>query len=279
MAVFGAKIKCGAAALLIPVVCALMGEVRLFAVAFAALSLHEAAHALLTRALGYRVHSIELLPFGFVAKLEGNIPRWDELVISAAGPLFSLIVATVCVAMGSVLPLGEVVQEFVDVNFSIAIVNLIPVKPLDGGRILACMVKLYESGPGERVFRVVGLILSAALLAAGVLLSFSGNVTLLVMGLFLLIQNFKREGEELHIEKALSRAGRVRRSGHTRARYLVVDGQMSLEQALRLVGSDDYTVLLVLDGNMRVLGQVDEGKLMDAVTRMGAQVALSKLVM
>jgi Zn-dependent protease len=105
---------------------------------------HEVSHALVARHNGVRVRSITLFVFGGVAQLEGeaHTPGAD-FRIAAVGPGVSLLLAMLFGAMQMVavaagihgLPIG-VLSWLWEINLLLAIFNLIPAAPLDGGRIL-----------------------------------------------------------------------------------------------------------------------------------------------
>lgn len=106
---------------------------------FVAVLLHELSHSILSRRSGVDVKGIILFIFGGVSLLE-EIPKEPkkEIMIALAGPLMSLAIAAV--SFGIYLLGIPIVSEFFMVfayfNAILAIFNLIPAFPLDGGRIL-----------------------------------------------------------------------------------------------------------------------------------------------
>lgn len=109
-------------------------------VLFASLVAHELGHALVARARGVGVTAITLFVFGGVASLETEPKRArDELAIAVAGPLVSVVLGASALLLAHAglppilaAPLGWLGR----VNVGIAIFNLLPGFPLDGGRIL-----------------------------------------------------------------------------------------------------------------------------------------------
>jgi Zn-dependent protease len=111
---------------------------------FATLLAHELGHAVVARRAGLWVEGITLWLLGGVAKLDGEAanPR-AELGIAAVGPLISLVLAAVAasvVAVSAVAGLPRLVVASVAwlarINLLLAIFNLLPAAPLDGGRVL-----------------------------------------------------------------------------------------------------------------------------------------------
>jgi Zn-dependent protease/predicted transcriptional regulator len=115
---------------------------------FLSLLAHEVSHAVLAQRNGIEVEGITLWLFGGVARLQGEpaSPRAD-LQIAGVGPLVSLILAgvfwLVALALSAAGTPGIVVDVFVwlaVINLALAIFNLVPAAPLDGGRILRAIL-------------------------------------------------------------------------------------------------------------------------------------------
>lgn len=107
---------------------------------FGSVLLHELGHALVARKLGVGVSGIELSFFGGAAKMEGS-PRSakDEISIAAAGPAVSLMLAGLGLGLAAITGVGFFALLGV-INLVIAVFNLIPALPMDGGRILRAVL-------------------------------------------------------------------------------------------------------------------------------------------
>ncbi|MCA9677661.1 MAG: site-2 protease family protein [Kofleriaceae bacterium] len=114
--------------------------VMLVLLAFASVLLHELGHAVVARALGVRVSGIELSFFGGAAKMV-ELPKSanHEIAIAAAGPIVSLALAGAGFGLGAMTGAG-VLTLVGWINVVIAIFNLIPALPMDGGRILRALL-------------------------------------------------------------------------------------------------------------------------------------------
>lgn len=94
--------------------------------------MHELAHMIVATLLGMDVYEMELLPIGLNAKYYGEKSNLKELLICVAGPLASFLF---CLFFKN--------EVFRIMNFSMAILNLIPLKPFDGGRILENVLRIF----------------------------------------------------------------------------------------------------------------------------------------
>lgn len=130
---------------------------------FASVLAHELSHSLVGRANGIEVRRITLFVFGGVAHMEHEPSHWQaELWMAIVGPITSLIIGVVCVtaavatATGQAAPASSVteLERFLagldpgrtlllwlgQINIVLAIFNLVPAFPLDGGRVLRAIL-------------------------------------------------------------------------------------------------------------------------------------------
>ena len=165
------------------------GEAAVFA---AVLAGHELAHALAAAAFDLRVREIEFLPFGGVADIEG-LDLADpgvEAMVAVAGPLHNLL----CLAGGFLLQQQGWLAPgrgtfFLAANAALALGNLLPALPLDGGRIArAALAVRHGIGPATAWVSTAGLVVGGILAAAAGLLLIRGTLApgLVVFGYFAL---------------------------------------------------------------------------------------------
>ncbi len=128
--------------------------------------LHELGHALVARRMRVPVHSITLFAFGGVAEVDAESPSpTAELAIAVAGPAVSLLIAAAAAlvwwAQGGGPPSGPVAALAVHLgaaNLIMALFNLLPGYPMDGGRVLRATLWFLNDDllPATRVTTQVG---------------------------------------------------------------------------------------------------------------------------
>jgi Zn-dependent protease len=129
--------------------------------------LHELGHALTARRLGVAVGNIELHFFGGAAQVAMPRSPREEILVAGAGPAVSFVLA----ALGLGLGLTTGVRAFVlfgAVNLLLAVFNLLPAFPSDGGRILRALLARKRGLVGATELAVkVGRVVCVALAITG----------------------------------------------------------------------------------------------------------------
>jgi Zn-dependent protease/CBS domain-containing protein len=166
---------------------------------FAGLLAHEVSHAVLAKRNGVSVEGITLWLFGGVAQLRGEVSGpGAELRVAGVGPLVSLVVGLVFGGIATALDLagnrGLLFGTFLwlgGINVALAVFNVLPAAPLDGGRLLRAALWKWR---GDRVWAAIvaaraGRVLGAALIVLGLSLFLRaravGELWLALIGWFL----------------------------------------------------------------------------------------------
>lgn len=148
---------------------------------FASILLHELGHSLVALRHGIPIRSITLFIFGGVARLARDPQDGrTELKIAAAGPLVSLLLAALFYWVSSIDALGDasrgVGRYLAFINFAVAVFNLVPAFPLDGGRLLRGLLwRSAGKGRATRTAARAGTVFAYFLIASGALMLLRGD--------------------------------------------------------------------------------------------------------
>lgn len=164
---------------------------------FASVLGHELAHSLVARRRGIPVRGITLMIFGGISTIEGEPETAPaEAWISGVGPLASLIFGALFFAAGATLgrsaPIGAIAFYLGFANVTLAIFNLLPAYPLDGGRVLhAILWRLLRDRDGATRWTVgIGRVIAFGLIVLGVVqtltFGFGGGLWTTFIGWYLL---------------------------------------------------------------------------------------------
>lgn len=159
----------------------------------AAVFLHESAHLAALRALGGRMCCFRPAPFGLCMELdESSLSLRGEALVSAAGcivNLLSAVIAVICYRFFSID-----ILDFGTVSLLVALVNLVPAEPLDGGRLLYLAISaLFGPFVACRVSAVVTYLFGFAvfLFASYMLLASVSGIYPLLFSVYIFAGNAK----------------------------------------------------------------------------------------
>ncbi len=152
---------------------------------FVAVLLHELGHIAVARSRGYLVKSIVLLPYGAEMSASENFDATSSVMIGLAGPVTNLFLALITLGIWWLFPSAyPYTTSFFSANLTLAFFNLLPLYPLDGGRVLMGISK--NKLRALKVLKISGIVVSILFLALFVLSCFYGaNFSLLISAIFL----------------------------------------------------------------------------------------------
>lgn len=270
-----------------PVIGALYG-VLMILLLFLFVTLHELGHALVAKHYKINVPHITLLPIGGVASLE-RMPEkpLQEFLIAIAGPLVNLVLAALLAPLAAYAVvaavnsgqltantadiirfaqtpgLGNLVVSLALTNLLLALFNLLPAFPMDGGRILRALLAMAMSYvQATRIAVVVGRLMAAIFAFWGIM---GGGILLLLIAFFIYVGG----GSELEAVESRTVLRNVR------ARNALTPGAISLysseriERAVDLIMSSYQTDYPVLDLSSRFIGVLTRPRLIYALKEVG----------
>ena len=150
---------------------------------FVSVLLHELGHSVIALNYKIKVKQITLFLFGGVAEIAGEPPKASaEFWIAIAGPIVSFLLAGIFYILQlltkSVTPVFALFEYLAYINFALAVFNLIPGFPLDGGRVLRAVVWGFTHNlrRATHIAAVVGRFFGFLFIFFGALQIFGGNI-------------------------------------------------------------------------------------------------------
>ena len=125
-------------------------QIEIYSIIMIFAIIHEMGHMLMGILLGLKPEKVEIMPFGVAVSFKVKLDDYNEkiknarkvelkkIAIATAGPLTNLILILIF------LYLPNINIEFVYANLLIMLFNLIPIFPLDGGRILKSIIQIFK---------------------------------------------------------------------------------------------------------------------------------------
>ncbi len=262
--------------------CALCGALWWLLLSYAVLLLHELAHYFMAKRLKIACRGVVIQPFGVTIRLLDNriTEPYSEVLLCAAGPAVNLGVAA-CLYFACNLQNANLHYLFVS-NLSIAAVNLLPILPLDGGRIVKAyltarlgLVRAIQITEIVTWFFVLGVGLCAVL----ALWNMRFNVSLMVLVAFLLFNMSaeKRNNEYLIMRQLAEYKQKLSKRRIMRVRNLAAQTDTPAKQIAGHFSYDKFHVVHLFDAAQNHVGSLTETQVIDAMMERGGGVCLGKV--
>jgi Zn-dependent protease/predicted transcriptional regulator len=223
---------------------------------FVSVLVHELGHSVVARLYGVKVRSITLWLLGGMAQFD-EMPRQrgGEAVVAIAGPIVSVAVGLLCGLVLKALPPSAVPAQFVfmylaSMNVLLAVFNMIPALPLDGGRVLRSLLALRMTH--LRATQVAAGVSKVLAIALGLYGLFGGGGIMLVLVAFFVYMAVNSEVRGTMVTELLEGA----RVADLMSRNVVpVPAGMTVSELAQVMMRERERAFPVVDGD-RVVGMV-----------------------
>ena len=275
----GIKVKIHPLFYLLGLYFAITGKIFIFIIYTATAVIHELGHSYVASNQGYRLNKITLMPFGAVVSgnIEGLKPT-DEIKVAVAGPFINLAVALFFVSTWWIFPESYAFTDVVaEANFIMAVINILPVFPLDGGRIvLALLSSKMNKIKAIKIMKVSGIIFSLILFALFVVTIFyTINISILLFALFLLFATLSREKDNVYVRLTSITIDKRALNNGIIIKKQAVDKDITLKKLISIL---DYTCINEIDvySNGEKITNLNQNKINEVVLKGELYSKLSK---
>lgn len=249
---------------------------------------HELAHLLTAKAYGFKIVGLELFPFGGAAYcddlFEGR--KLEESIMALAGPAFNVVLLFIAQALRwNGVWTGDFANDFVRLNLWLAAFNLIPVLPLDGGRVVRA---LLSDGFGfvrtTKFLARSGQWLGVLFAIYGIVLWGSGKydegpLTFITLGGFFWFVGSK-EISSAHItflRQLTRKKEELVRKGLMRSKWLTVHRDTPLVRIVEEFTPDRYAMVSLANEKMGLGKILTETDVLEGMLREGIRFPIGKL--
>lgn len=236
---------------------------------------HELGHVAAALKFGWRIREVKLLPFGGVVEVEdaAAMPVREEMGVALAGPLQNAWLAGFGWLFGMLgLVDAEWAAFFVQANGWLALFNLLPILPLDGGKIVQAWASLHWPYHRTLVWcATISIVLGAVVVVASLYPLLQGkplHLNLLMIGLFLCYDNWmqRRNVPYLFFRFLVHRFRSAQRhlDAGALARPIVLAETRPIAAALRLFMKEGYHLIYIMRKG-RIVKVVPEAVVIEGV--------------
>ena len=235
-----------------------MGQFELLCGYLVSIVAHEVAHNRMAKLRGYGMGVITIMPYGGSLESGDDYNDGDNILIALSAPLFNLAVATFIVALWWLIPdVYDYTLDLCFANLSLGLVNLLPLYPLDGSRVVVSLVK--NKLRAVKILKWFTLVAGGIMLVGGiVLVFFTFNITLPIFGLFLILSGIFTSKGQSYYHLANSRPFVKDYTHGLKEETVYISGDSQLFKFLRYLGRDKICRFIVTDGNGDKLCEVEE---------------------
>lgn len=226
---------------------------------FATVFLHELGHALAAKRYHIKTKDITMLPIGGLARLE-KMPEKpsEELVVAIAGPAVNIALALITglfvtlpntndllAELSNGVNAGNFFLNFLVVNVWLALFNLIPAFPMDGGRVLRALLSMkFDRSIATNIAARIGQLLAIGF----VLLGFYGNPMLIFIGFFIFLG---AQAEAQFVQTKSTLMGYVLKDVLMR-QYQTIEATETISVAVQMLLNSQYKSFLVMSSGQPV---------------------------
>jgi Zn-dependent protease/predicted transcriptional regulator len=254
---------------------------------FSSVLAHELGHSFVAISQGISVKSITLFIFGGLATLEKESETpLQAFSVAIAGPLVSLLLFGLFTFVATTAPLTTPMQAIISlvayINLVLAVFNMIPGLPLDGGNVLKAIVWKVTGNPNKgviiagRVGQVIGWIAIALGILSVIGVSQVGSIWTLLIGTFLL-QNAGFAAQSATVQDKLSQ---YTAEDAVIADSPIVSSSLSIREFVNnyVIGKERWKKFIVVDENQQLLGSITTEDLKQIHTSDWNDIYLTELV-
>ncbi|MBS4535863.1 hypothetical protein GOQ29_09575 [Clostridium sp. D2Q-14] len=253
------------------------GYIYEFIIIFFILLIHEISHLIIALINKVKVKEINIFHFGAMIKFEYNlgIDPIKEIIISLAGPMTNLILLILSYILIYIYPESQIIDFFIEINALLFTINILPILPLDGGRIIRGI--LYMQGGLKFSIKHINNISKISLtLLFFIGLFFTKDIFEVIVLVLLVVYLFKaarveKEMAAYVLTQSITRKKiLLKKNKIMKTHFLIALEGANLKSILNIILPHRYNIIFVINKNGDFLGRITEEKFFNGIIEYGS---------
>lgn len=258
--------------------------------AFFSISIHEALHICCGKFYNLKIQTIKIFPAGLNAEIDETSASFKQkIVMYLCGPLANIMLFVIAIILyknlGSLFyaeSINKILILLYQINAYLVVFNLLPIFPLDGGKILFEIISNRKGlQTAQKFINKVSLNFLVVLLLIGIIqtyLFFNFNILIISIYLVFLTKNTRWEVAFMNLKQLLFRRSRILKKGVYPARCLVVKDNVSLGEVLKNMDFDGFHMVYVLDDMLKITDMVTEQDIINGLIDYDNEITLREYI-
>ncbi len=238
-----------------------------FAIFVGVVLTHEFGHYYVAKKLGYKLDGFFIAPYGVSLNYQNQtFENNDELKIAIAGPLVNIMLSLLCIGLWWTFPASyNYTDIFVSESVMLALFNLLPAYPMDGGRVmLSILSKFMTREKAMKLLKLFNLVFAFMFLGLFIYsCTIDFNPTFALIFIFMIIGIFESKREGRYKIMALLRK---KNKNFSRPFIMYITSSTTLGNTLKHIQQNRYTIFYV-DFNGQKTKVLDENLILRLVEK------------
>ena len=247
-----------------------------FFISFGVVLIHETSHLITALILNIDVKSIAILPFGMTLRLDPFVIRAPkkEILIALSGPFSNVVMLFLAQIFVYKYGANLNLMVFIIVNWSVLLLNLIPIPPLDGGRVMRAFVIKYAGIMASarivkkisQVFLVIVWIMGIA-----VVVYTKGNPSLCIIGAFLVLSLLEEKNfsDLLIAQEIIYEKEKFQKLNTIPTKTISVRKNTPISKVIKKFNYSNFYIIYIVNENMEIINVAKERDFLRTLKKYG----------